>query len=543
MTATTASPPPDATGSSDKALRRLFLTLFLRGRSSRGLRKSNVPQSVAAKLSWTLLLYLAFGCVALAFLHAPVFRLSLYLHGITMVLCGMFIAASAGETLFNKEEADILLHRPVQPQALLRAKLIVLVQVSLWLAGAFNLAGTFAGLASPDASALFPVAHAVSTVLEALFCTGCVVLAYEMCLRCFGRERLEGVMTTVQMFVAVAAVLAGQVPRLIGLVDLQAPLNGTVWWLALLPPTWFASFDDALAGSGQGRAWILAAIGVALTATVVWLALGRMARYYETGLQMLGETTATTPAQSARRRWLDAIVHAPPLRWWLRNPVRRASFLLTTRYLLRDRDVKLRVYPAMAPMLVMPVIFLLPGRSGVGMGSFGAAFAGSYLGMIPLLALNLIQYSQQWQAADVFQVAPLPGPAQLCAGARQAVTCFLTVPIVIAFGIIVWCLHREMAGLALLLPGMITLPIFTLSPHLGGKAVPFSKTGDEAKSARRGLDFFVVMMISVGISLLATWSWEGGWFWRLLLGEAILAAIAYALMRSSLAAMRWPSAE
>ncbi|MDR3406099.1 MAG: hypothetical protein P4L99_26670 [Chthoniobacter sp.] len=540
----TASAAADATGSADKALRRLFLTLFLRGRSSRGLRRRNVPQSVAAKLSWTLLLYVAVGAMALAFLTAPVFRLSLYLHGATMVLCGMFIAASAGEILFNKEEADILLHRPITPQTLLRAKIIVLVQVSLWLAGAFNLVGTFTGLLSPDAGLLFPLAHAISTVLEALFCTGCVVLGYELCLRFFGRERLEGVMTTVQILVAIAAVLAGQVPRLLGYVDFRGPIKAFPWWLDLLPPTWFAGFDDALAGSGAGKSWVLAVIGVALTVTVVWLALGRMARHYETGLQMLGEANAAPRAQGAKRRWLDVIVHTPPFRWWLRNPVNRASFLLTTSYLLRDRDVKLRLYPAIAPMLVMPLIFLLPGRHGdEGLGDFGIAFAGGYLGMAPLFALNLLQYSQQWQAADVFRVAPMPGPAPLCAGARQAVTCFLTLPLVLAFVLIVGCLHHKATNLALFLPGLLTLPVFTLVPHLGGRALPFSKAGEEAKSARRGFDFFAVMMLSVGLSFLTTWSWNDGWFRWLLLGEVSVAAIAYGLMRASLASMRWPSAE
>jgi len=539
----TAAAPPVPAGSTDKALRRLFLTLFLRGRSARGLRKSDVPQSVAAKLSWTLLAYLGVGCVALAFLFAPVFRFSLYLHGTTMVLCGMFIAASAGEVLFNKEEAEILLHRPITPQALLRAKIIVLLQISLWLAGAFNFAGTVGGLMAPGASVLFPLVHAISTVLEALFCTSCVVLGYELCLRFFGRERLEGVMTTVQILVAICAVLAGQVPRLLGYVSLHDTMKASPWWLDLLPPAWFAGFDDALAGSGAGKSWVLGAIGVTLAAIIVSLALGRMARHYETGLQMLGEARAARP-QSAGRRWLDAIIHAPPFRWWLRNPVNRASFLLTTSYLLRDRDVKLRVYPAIAPMLVMPFLFLLPGRHDeAGLANFGVAFAGGYLGMAPLFALNLLQYSQQWQAADVFRVAPMPGPAPLCAGARQAVTCFLTLPLVAVFALIVWYLHRQTAQLALFLPGLIILPAFTLSAHLGGRAVPFSKAGEEAKSARRGLDLLIVTLVSVGLSFLSASAWEAGWFRWLLLGEIAVVSIVYLLMRRSLSSLRWPSAE
>jgi len=125
--------------STRKNLRRLFLTLFLRGRSSRGLHKDQAPKSVGTKLAFTLLIYSAFGLMALLFGGQPVFTLSIYLHAMTFVFLGMFIASSAGEVLFNKEEGDILLHRPVTPRALLWAKIGVLVEVSLWLAGAFNL--------------------------------------------------------------------------------------------------------------------------------------------------------------------------------------------------------------------------------------------------------------------------------------------------------------------------------------------------------------------------------------------------------------------
>src|SRR6185436_17556752 len=126
-----------------RVLRRLFLTLFLRGRSSRGLQKESAPKSVGQKLALTLLFYALFGLFALAFLRQPVFALSVYLHAMTFVFLGMFVAASAGEVLFNQEEADILMHRPVTARALLWAKIGVLVEVSLWLAGAFNLVGIF----------------------------------------------------------------------------------------------------------------------------------------------------------------------------------------------------------------------------------------------------------------------------------------------------------------------------------------------------------------------------------------------------------------
>ena len=381
----TAAPSPERT------LRRLFLTLFLRGRSSRGLRKESAPKSVGSKLGLTLAFYALFGLFALFFKGQPVFALSVYLHGMTFVFLGMFIAASAGEVLFNKEEADILLHRPVTPRTLLQAKVGVLVEVSLWLAGAFNLGGFIVGVSARDGGWSYPLVHAISTGLEALFCTGCVVLTYQVCLRWFGRERLEGLMTTTQVVVAIAAVAAGQiVPRMIG--GFGDKMSGAVnsWWVCLLPPAWFAGLDDAIAGGGVRTSWALAALGVVATSVVLWLAFGTLARDYGAGLQTLNEASVLRPRRRARRRWLDWAVAMPPLSWWLRDSVSRAAFLLTAAYLVRDRDVKLRVYPGLAPMLVMPIIFLVQDRGQRGEGGFGVAFAGVFLGLIPVLGLTPI---------------------------------------------------------------------------------------------------------------------------------------------------------
>jgi ABC-2 type transport system permease protein len=530
--------------SPERTLRRLFLTLFLRGRSSRGLQKESAPKSVGAKLGLTLAFYALFGLFALFFHGQPVFALSVYLHGMTFVFLGMFIAASAGEVLFNKEEADILLHRPVTARALLWAKIGVLMEVSLWLAGAFNLGGFIVGVGASDGGWSFPFVHAASTGLEALFTTGCVVLTYQVCLRWFGRERLEGLMTTTQVFVAIAAVLAGQLmPRMMGGIGGKMTLAASSWWVCLLPPAWFAGLDDALSGSGARGSWALTAWGVAATAVVLWLAFGTLARDYGAGLQSLGESSTLRPQRRARRRWIDVAVSMPPLRWWLRDSVSRAAFLLTAAYLARDRDTKLRVYPGLAPMLVMPILFLVQDHSRSGEGGFGGAFAGVFLGLIPVLGLTLVQYSQQWQAADLFRAAPIMGPAPLCHGARRAVLCLLTLPVLLVFGLFAWVLRGQASYLAVLLPGVIALPVFALLPNLGGKGVPLSLPTEEAKSANRGLLMIGVMLVSGILSAVATWAWSGGWFGWLLVGELVIASVLYVGLRASISAARWPPME
>ena len=81
----------------------------------------------------------------------------------------------------------------------------------------------------------------MSTALEALFCTGSVVLVYQLCLRWFGRERLEGLMTIAQVLVSVGAVLSGQIlPQLVFRIDHVLNVGEIAWWINLLPPAWFA---------------------------------------------------------------------------------------------------------------------------------------------------------------------------------------------------------------------------------------------------------------------------------------------------------------
>jgi len=537
--------------SPEQTLRHLFLTLFLRGRSARGLQKSGVPQSVAKKLSLTMFFYGLFGLMALVFVRQPVFALSLYLHGMTLVFLGMFVAASAGEVLFNQQEADILLHRPVDPRALLWAKIAVLVQVSLWLAGAFNLAGFFTGIYAVGGGWRYLPVHALSTVLEALFCTGSVVLGYQLCLRWFGREKLDGLMTTAQVFMAIAVVAGGQiVPRLIGQFGDLSKLATSAWWIALLPPAWFAGLDDALAGQGAASSWELAAIGVAVTAVILWLAFGRLANDYVAGLQSLGESAPAKPAATGRQRRLGRIIALPPLCWWLRNSVSRASFQLTVAYLLRDRDMKLRVYPGLAPMLVMPFIMLWQGHdvhhhgAGAGVSGFGIAFAGAYMGLIPMLAMSMIQYSQHWQAADLFRSAPLVGPGALYHGARRAVLLILVVPLVSVVALLAWLLCGKLGvSLLLLLPGILVIPLYALIPGLGGRAIPLSQPTESAKAAGRGLRMFGVVFASMALAGLASFSWSKGWFGPFLLLEIVVTAGLYFLFRLRVDTTPWPSLE
>jgi hypothetical protein len=116
----------------------------------------------------------------------------------------------------------------------------------------------------------------------------------------------------------------------------------------------------------------------------------------------LNESEGTAKGRTKpRERWLAALVKLPPLSWWLRDPVERESFKLTTAYLVRDREIKMRLYPGVAPLLIMPLVMLFSG--GTGKGGAEAAimmqgFATCFLDMLSMQAMLFLGCSEHWRS-------------------------------------------------------------------------------------------------------------------------------------------------
>jgi ABC-2 type transport system permease protein len=419
-----------------------------------------------------------------------------------------------------------------------------MAQIALWLAGSFNWVGFFLGTTIAPGKLLFVAAHAVSLTLETFFCIGLVVVTYQVCLRWFGRERLDALLTTTQTAMSVLIVLGSQLaPRLLMQPGNHIGVALESWWVLLLPPAWFAGIDDAMAGIHARSSWVLAGCGVLATVLALWVGFGKLAREYATGLQALNENAAPRKSQGARGKWLERMVRLAPLRWWLGDSVTRGAFVLAVAYMFRDRETKLRVFPGLAPMLVMPVMMLLPQRTnGTTVASgFMLAFAGTYLGLAPFLALSFLKYSQHWQAADIFRAAPLVGPAPFCQGARKAVFIVLTVPLFILVVVITLAMGVELSKLRLLLAGVIALPALSMVPCASGECVPFSQPTEEAKSAGRGLQMIGVMFVSMIIAGLAATADGFGFLWWFLGAEALVAAGVYAVLHHRCAKAIWPA--
>ncbi|OYW75604.1 MAG: hypothetical protein B7Z37_12600 [Verrucomicrobia bacterium 12-59-8] len=524
-----------ATPSPASVLRKLFWTLLFRGRAAQqaGAQKTRRQRS----LGLTLFIYALVGLMpALFSQYSDVFVFACTLHGFTLMFASLSLASSAGTMLFMKEEAEILLHRPVTPQQMLRAKCAVLAGFAFILALALNLAGLVAGLWCKGGTWRFIPAHLFSTALLMLFSAASIVLVYNACLKWFGRERLDNLLSTLQSLLTVVMVLGGQImPRLLHL-EAFKNFDHIDGWMLALPPVWFGALDALISGTtfNASMLWLPAALALVVTAVTSWLALEKLGAAYGQGLMNLNESAGTAKDRTKPRGvWLATIVKLPPLRWWLRDPVERESFKLTTAYLLRDREIKLRLYPGIAPMLIMPLVMLFSGGKG---GADGAAlmqgFATCFLGMVSLQALMFLGCSEHWRAAASFYVAPLRHWTPLFHGARKAVLCWLSFPVLLLQTALLCGMQRSWTPLALSLPAVLFLPTFSLVTGLMGQWLPLSKPPEDVKNTASGCLMMGASMGAAGIiGGLSSWMWQLGHFGMFLALEALVMLGATVLMK------------
>lgn len=535
---TTASTTP----STEKVLRALFWKLLFRGRSAPHMNQHRKRKQLS--LTGTILIYALFGLMpAMGAFVMPQLAFASVLHSFTFLFASLTLASSAGTMLFMREEAEILLHRPIRPQELLRAKCHVLIKFSLILAFGLNFAGVLTGTFAKDGSLLFLPAHVLATVLLMVFSAALIVLVYNLCLKWFGRERFDNLLTLLQTVLTIVMIAGSQLmPRLMSNESMQN-LDPSDGWMRFLPPVWFGSIDALLCGSASlAQVWLPAALGVGSTALLVWLAFVRLGDAYGIGLQSLNEGAGVAP-DKPRSRLLTRLVAAPPLRWWLRDPIERQSFLLTSAYLWRDRETKLKLYPGLAPMLIMPVIMMIgPGtrQSSNGPSLVMACFALGYLGIIPLQAMLLLHRTEHWRAAEMFRYAPVPHWTPLFHGSRKAVLWWLSFPVTLIVGGIMCAILRSPAPMLIAAAALVMLPVYSMVPGVVKTWIPLSQPNQEQRDPGMGC-LVMASVVAAGMvtSGLAAWAEHYGYLWVVVSGAVVLSVVLQNTFVSMMRARVW----
>ena len=494
--------------------------------------RGNKPRS----LIFVLVMYAFVGLMTgLAASQLDVFTYSVLVHSMTFFVVGMAVTSESGDILFNANESDVLVHRPIHPRTLLLAKSINLIAFTLILAAALNLFPTFFGLSASGAPPWFPIVHLISMIFLCVFCASAVVCTYGLVIRFLDREKFDNFAAWSQVGMSILFIAGYQiVPRLL---QRFKGLSFTPYarYLFPLPPAWFAGMDSWTVGDEQLSATLpLGIVGLLATTALAYLAIGRLAPSYGEGLTKLSETRSRTP-KATRVRSRATTIRNPILRWWLRDPIERQAFRLTAAYMRRDRDIKLRLYPSLTIFLIFPLMSLLDRNRG-SFSAFVPLITVWMLGMMPLQAMQTLQMSQHYLAADIFAIAPLPSAAPVFHGVRKATIYYLLGPaIFIATILIVYLAPGGIQGLLLALPGVLAIPVVSLMPGLLEEYLPLSRPAARGEQSSRNMTLmFLTMFAMAGVLAVAYLSWTFEVIWYVLPIELIVVAALYQLFNRTI---------
>lgn len=509
------------------ALLKCYFRLSTRGRVTQSIGRGGKRRSVFWVLGMYMFVGLMNGLMLLA-IQLDVFTYTVMLHSMTFLVVGLAVTAESGDILFNMNESDVLLHRPIHPRTLLLAKSLNLIAFTLILAGALNLFPTFFGLAARGARPWFPLVHVISITMLCVFCAAAVVCTYGLVIKFLDREKFDNFAAWSQVGMSILFIGGYQVvPRLL---QRFAGLTFEPYarYLLPLPPAWFAGIDSWVAGDLPFvDALPLVVCGLVFTAGLAYVAIGRLAPSYGEGLTRLSESRSRTPKPTRVRRRSTSIRN-PILRWWLRDPIERWAFRLAAVYMRRDRDIKLRLYPSLSFFLVFPLISLLDRNRGV-FSAFMPLMTIWILGTMPITALETLRMSPHYAAADIFAVAPLCSAAPVFHGVRKAIIFYLVVPSISIAGILIAYLApggRE--SLLLAVPGLIAIPTLSLLPGLVEEYLPLSRPAARGEQSTRNMGLmFLTMFAMLGVVGVSWLAWTSGYLWVLIVIELVVVGLLH----------------
>jgi ABC-2 type transport system permease protein len=519
-------------------VRALFVATLRRAtRSTMTASRRGKPRGLYFLLAMYAVMGLMFGL--LAFIHPDAFTFSLVVGSATFMMTGMTLVAESSTLLFDPRDHDILGHRPIHPRTLLAARSLSLVALSLVLGLALNLVPTFTGLFTRDARPWFPLVHLVTLVIMSVFTAGTVVFAYALLARLVSRRTFDSIASWTQVAISVVLIVSYQiVPRLMD--RLQGfSIEAAHPVLMFLPPTWFASLSMVMLGTVSGlRMWTMAMMALLFTIGLAWAANRYLAAGFARQVAALGEAVAPEKPARARARPSRAgeaggasRAGAPTgalMGTLLPDPVERGAFRLARAYLARDRDMRMRIYPSLAMIVVFPVIAILDPQRNSRLGAIMAVFMA---GTLPASAMMTFKMSPHYQAAELFRYAPIRGTAALFHGVRKAMILFLAVPGVLLSGTILWFGLPDHRVLLLAIPALMAIPTLSLIDGLAGDYLPLSMAPTGGRQGAINIGIMIASFVTLAvIAGLAAWAQAAGWLWQMAAVELAALLVLHPLL-------------
>ena len=351
--------------------------------------------------------------------------------------------------------------------------------------------------------ALYGVIFALICIALTIFCLHLAGILYYLLLKIFSGEKLKDILSGFQVFVTIALVLVYQiVPRLINFAEFAKTDMVFSPFMFIIPSAWFSAIFNVFLGTAAWYHYALSGVAVLVLILLEIVYNKKVMPEFEGELDKLTETAKENKSLSAFSRLMCKILS--------KDKQENAFMELVLIQVSRNRDIKLKIYPQLANVLILPLVVLLSQFSAKNGGIEGVMTALKEsrwvlvlfysVGLTSSAIYTLIGQSDNKESILFYQILPIENLSKcIRAGIKVVLFRYLT-PIFAIFSIMYIGVRGAGSLPDVIIAYIAFIFITSLMIRLNAWVLPFSTETVTGNAGYNMLMFFMNMIILGGFA-------------------------------------------
>jgi ABC-2 type transport system permease protein len=438
----------------------------------------------------------------------PLISASIY-HGIVMIVTMMIFVSDFSAVLLDTTDNFILLPRPVSGRTIVAARL---THIFIYLMGiTYSLAATSFFVMAFKFGIVSSVIHFLILPFNTLFAIVIASFLYLIIIRFSSEEKLKDVINGFQILMMITLTMGSQIlPRLGNFGDSLSENLELNWMHMFLPPMWFGGAIDTLSSFKFDKFHlVLTILCLFIPVSCLFLINKFFSNFFSTKLSAFSNDAPsvrnkTTPSVFKPSNGIAYYLG----KWFTKIGEERSAFYIVWHLVLRDRKLKLKLYPQWAYSIFILFSGFLGGINSdtawqqnlieLKEGNIYLLYA-YFTGISLFTCIGLIPFSDDFKAAWVYTATPIVRPGDLFMGTIKAIIFKVFTPLFLIMSIVVLGIWGIKTLDDLILVYINAIIFSVLTSKLDRNYLPFSQ---EHNIQQQGGNFGMMMVLMLMTSVM-----------------------------------------
>ena len=345
---------------------------------------------------------------------------------------------------------------------------------------------------------LYGFAFTLVSIVIVVVCLHLAGVIYYLLLKVFSGEKLKDILSGFQIFMTIAIILSYQiVPRVVSIAGFS---KGQITFSPvyfLLPSAWFSAILESLFGAG-GEWYIYVLAGITVPAVILLEVLykKKVMPEFEGELDKLTETAKENKSLSPFSKLMCKLLS--------KDEQENAFMKLVLIQVSRNRDMKLKLYPQLANVFILPIIMVLPQITGekgftgfienLRQGRWGLALL-YFTGLTSASIYMIIGQTENPESIMFYQILPIENLSKcIRAGIKVVLFRYLT-PIFVALSALLLGVYGFGVIPDLVIAYLSFIFVTGFIIRISAWVLPFSYESDAASAGNNLLMFFMSLFV------------------------------------------------